>query len=102
MKDGTVRLDVWLWRARFAKNRSRTAQMALAGRLRVNGRVVVKSHHALRVGDVLTFAVGDRVRVLRVVSLGHRRGPATEARTLYDDLPADTREQVAVERLQAL
>ena len=54
--------------------------------MRVNRQPVRKAHHSVRVGDVLTFPQGQRIRVLRVLGLGSRRGPAAEARTLYDDL----------------
>ncbi len=54
--------------------------------MRVNRRVIRKAHHALKVGDVLTFPQGPRIRVVEVAVLGARRGPATEARTLYRDL----------------
>lgn len=57
-----------------------------SGRVRVNGDVVKKAHYKLTAGDVLTFAKGDDVRVIRVVELGTRRGPAVEAKGLYEDL----------------
>ena len=80
------RLDKWLWFARFFKSRSLATRFCASGRLRVNGAVAGKAHHALRVGDVLTFPKGPYIRVVRVRDLGRRRGPADEARTLYDDL----------------
>ena len=52
----------------------------------MNGARVVKPATAIGAGDVLTFAQGDRIRVVRIVALGLRRGPATEAQTLFDDL----------------
>ncbi len=81
-----LRVDKWLWYARFFKSRSRAAKICAGGKLRVNRRVIRKAHHALKVGDVLTFPQGMRIRVIEVAALGARRGPATEARGLYRDL----------------
>ena len=80
------RLDKWLWYARFFKSRSLATKFCASGKLRVNEVVVKKAHHALHAGDVLTFPKGPYIRVVRVVELGMRRGPAVEARTLYEDL----------------
>ncbi len=80
------RLDKWLWYARFFKSRSLATKFCASGKLRLNEKVVRKAHHGLRVGVVLTFPKGGDIRVVRVVDLGTRRGPATEARELYDDL----------------
>jgi len=80
------RLDKWLWYARFFKSRSLATRFCASGRLRINGAVAGKAHHPLRVGDVLTFPKGPFIRVVRVRDLGRRRGPAVEARTLYEDL----------------
>ena len=83
-----VRLDKWLWRARFFKSRSLAAKTCALGRVRVGGNVVRKAHYAVRVGDVLTIPSGHRIRVVRVDSLGVRRGPPAEARTLYSEIEA--------------
>ena len=80
------RLDKWLWYARFFKTRTLAARLCNGGRLRVNGRPAAKAHYRLRRGDVLTFPQGDRIRVVAVRDFGGRRGPAPEARTLYEDL----------------
>ena len=80
------RLDKWLWCARFFKSRSLANALLSAGRLRLDGTVVAKAHQKIRVGAVLTFPQGPNVRVVRVLSLAARRGPAPEARTLYEDL----------------
>ncbi|MCC6000936.1 MAG: RNA-binding S4 domain-containing protein [Pararhodobacter sp.] len=81
-----IRLDKWLWHVRAFKSRSLAAQAVAAGRMRLNGQLVSKPAQAMRPGDVLTFVIGDRVRVLCMIAPGTRRGPATEAATLYDDL----------------
>lgn len=81
-----IRLDKWLWQARLCKTRGLAAQLVAAGAVRVNAVRVLKPATPLRVGDGVTFAHGGTVQVLRVRSLGVRRGPATEARELYEDL----------------
>ncbi len=84
----TLRIDKWLWHARFFKSRSLASAMVSAGRLRVNSTPIAKAHYQVRPGDVLTFPQGSHIRVVEVVAIGRRRGPATEARTLYVDLSA--------------
>ena len=81
-----MRLDKWLWHARFFKTRSLATRFIEKARCRVDGRVVDKAHAAIAPGMVLTFPLGPKVRVVRVVALGERRGPATEARTLYEEI----------------
>lgn len=81
----SIRLDKWLWHARFFKSRS-LAAAAVKGPLRLNGQPVSKPSQAVRAGDVVTFTQGDRVRVIQIVAPGIRRGPAPEAQTLYTDL----------------
>ncbi|MCE8546783.1 RNA-binding S4 domain-containing protein [Ruegeria pomeroyi] len=84
-----LRIDKWLWHARFFKTRVLAAEAAGSGRIRVNGNRVSKPAHAVGPGDVLTFGQGRQVRVIRVEALGTRRGPAPEAQTLYTDLDAE-------------
>ncbi|MCV6584161.1 MAG: RNA-binding S4 domain-containing protein [Marinibacterium sp.] len=81
-----IRLDKWLWHARFFKTRSLASKEVGAGHVRVNGDRVVKPATAVGPGDVLTFAQARRVRVIRVEAIGERRGPAPEAQALYSDL----------------
>ena len=83
---GKMRIDKWLWQARFFKTRGLAAGLAGSGRLRINSEHVAKPAQTVRPGDVLTFPQGDRIRVIRVEVLGHRRGPAPEAQALYTDL----------------
>ena len=83
-----LRLDRWLWQARFFKTRGIARAAISAGRVRVNGRHVTKPGAAVAPGDVLTFVQGGAARVVRIRALGLRRGPATEARGLYEDLVA--------------
>ena len=84
-----LRLDRWLWQARFFKTRALAAQLVGKGRVRINQAIVTKAHHRIRPGDVLTFPQGPTVRVVRVVDLGSRRGPAREAQCLYEEIVGD-------------
>ena len=86
----TLRLDKWLWQARFFRSRGLAAEEIEAGHVRINGQKTKKPGHVLRAGDVLTFPQGDRIRLIRVLALGERRGPATEAQELYLDMDAQT------------
>ncbi len=81
-----IRLDKWLWQARFFKTRGLAAAVVKGGHVRVNGNRAGKASQLVRPGDVLTFAQAKSVRVVRIIAVGLRRGPATEAQTLYDDL----------------
>ena len=91
-----LRLDKWLWYARFFKSRTLTAQQIAQGGFRVNRVVVRKLRHAVQVGDVVTFAKGPYVRVIEILALGTRRGPAAEAQNLYRDLnPPDSQPKPA-------
>ena len=81
-----LRLDKWLWYARFCKSRTLAAKLCASGRIHLDGAIVQKPHHQVRAGTVLTFPLGPHVRVLRILALGSRRGPAPEARLLYEDL----------------
>ena len=83
---GTQRLDKWLWFTRLVKSRTLAAGLVSDGRVRVNRERLDKPSHALRVGDVVTATVHRRVVVAKVLALGRRRGPAAEARLLYEDL----------------
>ncbi|MEM7522716.1 MAG: S4 domain-containing protein [Pseudomonadota bacterium] len=85
-----LRVDKWLWRARFFKTRGLAAKCA-GGGIRINGGRTDKAHALVRPDDVLTFKQARIVRVVRVVALGDRRGPAPEAAALYEDLaPEET------------
>ena len=82
----TIRLDKWLWQARFFKSRSIAAGVVSAGKVRVDGTPVSKPARAVGPGHVLTFPQEREVRVVRILACGTQRGPATEAQALYDDL----------------
>ncbi len=88
MADGeSLRLDKFLWFARIVKTRGLAQGLAEEGRLRLGGRVVDRAHAPVRVGDVLSFAVHGKVRVIKVEALPKRRGPPAEARALYTEVP---------------
>jgi ribosome-associated heat shock protein Hsp15 len=82
----TIRLDKWLWFARFFKTRGLAAKLVTGSHVRVNGTRVSKASYAVGAGDTLTFPQADQIRVVRILAPGTRRGPAPEAQTLYDDL----------------
>ena len=84
--DAGLRIDKWLWYARFFKSRTLAAKIISTKPIRINSNLVSKAHAVIRPGDVLTFPKGDHIRVIKVINLGSRRGPATEAHTLYEDL----------------
>lgn len=85
----SLRLDLFLWHARIVKTRALARELAEGGRLRLDGRVVAQAHAQVRVGSILAFARQGRVRVLKVEALPTRRGPPTEARTLYSELTSE-------------
>jgi len=81
-----LRLDKWLWFARFFKSRTLAAKLCQSRRIRINRTVIGKSKTFISEGDVLTFPKGAYVRIIKILKLGKRRGPALEAKTLYEDL----------------
>jgi ribosome-associated heat shock protein Hsp15 len=83
---GAIRIDKWLWHARFFKTRGQATRLCADGRVRVGGAVVSKAHYLVRAGDVLTFPQARDIRVVRIEALGARRGPPSEAQGLYSDL----------------
>ena len=85
MSGDSLRLDKWLVFARFFKTRGMAARLIAEGEVRLNGTVAVKPAQTVRPGDELVFPTGPKWRRVRVVALGERRGPAPEARALYDD-----------------
>lgn len=81
-----IRLDIWLWHARFFKTRSLASKVCKAGKVRINGTHTVKASTAVKAGDVLTFQQANDIKVVEVLAPGERRGPAPEAQNLYKDL----------------
>ena len=89
----SVRIDIWLWRARFVKTRGLAADLVEKGAIRLthHGRQtrLDKPSRCVHPGDELTFALNGRVTAVRVEALGERRGPPEEARALYSALTED-------------
>ncbi len=81
-----LRIDKWLWFARVAKTRSLAAKLVTSGNVRLNKDKVTTASRSVKIDDVLTIARGDQVLIYRVLTLGTRRGPASEAQLLYEDL----------------
>lgn len=86
MMQAGQRLDKWLWFARIVKTRTLATALVSSGRVSVNTQRVSRPSRMVREGDVVTAAIHGRVRVLRILEPGIRRGPADEACTLYDDI----------------
>jgi ribosome-associated heat shock protein Hsp15 len=80
------RIDKWLWHARIVKARTSAAELVASGHVRVNSARVVTPSHPVKAGDVLTIALDRRIRVWKVVDFAERRGDATAARRLYEEL----------------
>lgn len=83
--DERQRIDRWMWCARFFKTRSLAAKFVATGKVRVNGTRVSKASHLVKMGDVLTFPLGERIRVVEIHSFVEKRGSATIAAGLYED-----------------
>jgi len=80
----TIRIDKWLFHARFYRTRALAQAAASAGKVRLNGIRVEKPAQTLKPGDILTLGRGSEIVALRVVALAERRGPAPQARLLYE------------------
>ena len=80
------RLDKWLWHARVVKARTSAASLVESGHVRINGVREKSPGHAVKAGDVLTVSLDRGVRLMKVIGFSERRGDATAARTLYEDV----------------
>ena len=100
-QNARLRLDKWLWYARFFKTRRAASKAISGGRFRLDGMIMNKPHRQALCGQVLTFTQGNRVRVIKIAALGSRRGPSSEASGLYKDLtPAPNLSSRAVKATQ--
>ncbi len=81
-----IRIDKWLWWARFFKTRSLSTKIISKGLVRVNSRRIFKPSVEIKVDDVLTFTSGKSVRVIKVLFLGERRVNYEEARKMYENV----------------
>ena len=89
--EGRQRIDKWLFFARIVKSRTLAAKLAQSGRVRVNSAKIDQASRQISAGDVLTITLDRRIRVLKVVRPGQRRGPSREAVELYEDLSPPSR-----------
>lgn len=101
MSEASIRIDKWLWHARFFKSRSLASAAVKSGPVRLNGSPIAKPSVSVKPGDVLTFVQAKHVRVVKVLAPGTRRGPAPEAQALYEDLePIQPRAATDTARIQ--
>jgi ribosome-associated heat shock protein Hsp15 len=84
--EGRQRIDKWLFFSRAVKSRSLAAKLVVAGRVRINRDKAAQASDLVRLGDVLTITLERRIFVWKVLGTGSRRGPAEEARLLYEDI----------------
>jgi ribosome-associated heat shock protein Hsp15 len=77
--DESLRIDKWLWHARFCKTRAIAQEKAAQGHIRINGHRVKRQAPLSASGDIMTLPAGGRVIALKVLGLGFRRGPCVEA-----------------------
>jgi len=89
-KEDRIRIDKWLWHARFYRSRIVAQKAAESGMVRLNGARVLKPGHGLKCGDIVTVPLGSQILAVRVVAFGKRRGPANEARQLYEIVAGNT------------
>ena len=82
-----IRIDKWLWHARFYKTRALAQDAANSGRIRRNDVRVEKAGLEVKVGDILTLGRGREIVVVRILACGVRRGPASESKALYEIIP---------------
>lgn len=83
MSAARIRLDKWLWFARFAKSRAQAQELIARAQVHCNGALVAKPATEVEPGDVLAIVLGPVRRTVTVAAIGLRRGPASEAKALY-------------------
>lgn len=87
---GSIRLDKLLWYLRFARSRSIAQAMIAAGHIRLDGRRITRASASVHAGSTLVLPFGERIEVIRLLSLPLRRGPAPEAQACYTRLDGET------------
>lgn len=92
-----MRIDRLLWQLRFCKTRGQAQALVEAGHVRRNAQRVARTSQPVAVGDVLTFPLGRAVRVIELLALPVRRGPAEEARACYRALDPDGQSAIAAQ-----
>ena len=93
-----LRVDKWLWYARIFKTRTLAASSVKTGKVRVNQEKISSASRGVVPGDVLTVTQARQIKILKVVELGNRRGPASEAQLLYEDLSPPPVKKALIER----
>jgi ribosome-associated heat shock protein Hsp15 len=101
MTDDRVRIDKWLWAARFFKTRSMAAQAVTGGKVQVNG-ARIKPAKTVQLGDELRIRRGDLEFVVIVRGLSDRRRPASEAQLLYEETEASLQQREAIREQKRL
>ncbi|MDE1570478.1 RNA-binding S4 domain-containing protein [Aquabacter sp. L1I39] len=92
-REDRQRLDLWLWHARVVRSRSAATALVRSGHVRVDGARIVSAGHAVRVGQVVTVSLDAGVRVLRIRDFSPRRGNATAAAEIFEDLTSEQSEK---------
>jgi ribosome-associated heat shock protein Hsp15 len=102
--EGRQRIDKWLFFSRAVKSRSLAAKLVVAGRVRINRDKAAQASDLVKPGDVLTITLERRIFVWKVLNAGVRRGPAEEARTLYEDIspPPTAKGEAPLDAIPAL
>lgn len=88
------RIDKWLWHARVVRTRTAAAGLVEGGLVRVNGARIDAASRAVRAGDVVTVAL-DTIKILKVTGFSERRGSATDASSLYENLVAPVQREAS-------
>ena len=94
-----MRIDRLLCCLRFVRTRGAAQKLVEAGHLRVNGDRVSRGSREIRVGDVLTFPLGSRIRIVEVLDLPQQRGPPRDAQACYRDLDPAGQSAIAADQL---
>lgn len=85
-KTQSRRIDQWLWYARQFKSRSQASKFCSDKKIRLDGQLVSKASTLIHIGSTLTFVKNEQIKVVKILDIGKRRGPASEAEALYQDL----------------
>ena len=96
LKKTNIRLDLYLFYIRFFKSRNLATKFISTSRARVSGQVTQKPHKLVSTDDVLTLPINDKVKILKIIDIPHRRGPFLESMLYYEDLtPIEKKENLA-------
>ena len=97
----TLRLDLYLFYIRFFKSRNLATKFISTSRIRVSGQVTQKPHKLVSINDVLTLPFNDKIKILKINDIPHRRGPFLESTQYYEDLtPIEKKENIKNKKYQ--